>query len=129
MNKATASLVETMKETMKDPAKRAEWVYGQPMAPCPKCGSYKMHPQMPIQIDLEETDTALQVLGKYAKATKEGRTPLLGPAYYECRDCGHEGPAVDCTGRTSEEARLDVTLNKEMKRLWNEQGVSNENSN
>ena len=29
-----------MLSVMKDPAKRAEWVYGQPMAPCPACGSY-----------------------------------------------------------------------------------------
>ena len=33
---------------MNDEAKRAEWVYGQPMAPCPACGSYNMKPQIPI---------------------------------------------------------------------------------
>ncbi len=33
---------------MNDAAKRAEWVYGQPMAPCPACGSYNMKPQIPI---------------------------------------------------------------------------------
>lgn len=31
------------------------------------------------------------------------------------------GPAVDCTGRTSEDCRADRALNAEMKRLWNTQ--------
>ncbi len=38
-----------------------------------------------------------------------------------CWDCKHNGPAVDCTGRTSEDARQDRALNTKMKRLWNEQ--------
>lgn len=50
---------------MKDPAKRAEWVYGQPMAACPKCGSYNMKPQIPIA--LETTGAA-----KVAQATASG---------------------------------------------------------
>lgn len=105
----------------KDPADRAAWVYGQPMAPCPKCSSYNMAPAMPIQIDLTGRETAPELVGKWARATKAGATPLEGPAYYRCRDCGHKGPAVDCTGRTSEAARQDRALNNEMKRLWNTQ--------
>jgi len=106
---------------LKDPAKRAEWVYGQPMAPCPKCGSYNMKPQIPIAMETTGDETAPQLVGKWARATKAGATPLQGPAYYACWDCFHKGPAVDCTGRTSEECRADRALNAEMKRLWNAQ--------
>ena len=106
---------------LKDPAKRAEWVYGQPMAACPACGSYNMKPQIPIAMETTGAETAAQLVGKWARATKAGATPLQGPAYYCCWDCGHKGPAVDCTGRTSEECRADRALNAEMKRLWNTQ--------
>ena len=106
---------------MKDPASRAAWVYGQPMAPCPACGSYNMKPQMPIQIELTGTETARQLMGKWARAKKAGATPLEGPCYYMCGVCLHKGPAVDCTGRTSEDAGQDRALNAEMKRLWNAQ--------
>lgn len=106
---------------LKDPAKRAEWVYGQPMAPCPACGSYNMKPQIPIALETTGDETMPQVVGKWARATKAGATPLQGPAYYCCWDCGHKGPAVDCTGRTSEDCRADRALNAEMKRLWNTQ--------
>ena len=110
-----------MLNMLKDPAKRAEWVYGQPMAPCPKCGSYKMKPQMPILLDTTGGETVPQLLGKWARATRAGATPLEGPCYYACWDCFHKGPAVDCAGRTSEECRADPALNSEMKRLWNAQ--------
>ncbi len=106
---------------LKDPAKRAEWVYGQPMAPCPKCGSYNMKPQIPIALEISGDETAAQLFGKWAHATEPGATPLRGPAYYACWDCFHKGPAVDCTGRTSEDCRADRALNAEMKRLWNAQ--------
>jgi len=46
---------------------------------------------------------------------------VQGPAYYACWDCFHKGPAVDCTGRTSEDCRADRALNAEMQRLWNAQ--------
>lgn len=104
---------------LNDPAARAAWVYGQPMAPCPACGSYNMKPQMPIAMVATGDETVPQLLGKWAP--KAGATPLAGPCYYACWDCGHEGPAVDCTGRTSEDARQDRAINAEMKRLWNEQ--------
>lgn len=106
---------------LKDPAARAAWVYGQPMSPCPACGSYNMKPQMPIQMALTGQETVPQLLGKWARATKAGATTLEGPCYYMCWDCRHKGPAVDCTGRTSEDCRQDRALNAEMKRLWNEQ--------
>lgn len=105
----------------KDPAARAAWVYGQPMAPCPQCGSYNMKPQMPIKMEASGKETVSQLVGKWARATAAGRTPLEGPCYYRCVDCGHKGPAVDCAGRTSEDARKDIALNTEMKRLWNSQ--------
>jgi hypothetical protein len=108
---------------LKTPAKRAEWVYGQPMAPCPTCGSYNMAPRMPINMDVTGNETVPQMLSKWAQATNSGATHLQGLAYYVCRDCGHHGPAVDCAGRTSEECRADRQLNAEMKRLWNTQGA------
>jgi len=104
-----------------DPAARAAWVYGQPMAPCPACGSYNMKPQIPIALAMTGDEIPLQVLAKWACATRAGATPLQGPAYYACGDCGHKGPAVDCTGRTSEDCYQDRALNVEMKRLWNSQ--------
>lgn len=111
---------------LKDPASRAAWVYGQPMAPCPQCGSYDMKPQMPIQLEVTGAETMPQILGKWARATKGGATPLQGPCYFMCWDCGHKGPSVDCTGRTSEDARKDRELNAQMKRLWNSQAKSHE---
>ena len=106
---------------LKNPAARAEWIYGQPMAPCPACGSYNMKPQMPVEIGLAGDDTAMQALGKLARAMKSGPVVLEGPCYYACGDCGHKGPSVDCAGRASEECRGDRFLNDEMKRLWNTQ--------
>jgi hypothetical protein len=67
-----------MLNMLKDPAKRAEWVYGQPMAPCPKCGSYNMKPQIPIAMETTGDETAPQLVGKWARATKAGATPLQG---------------------------------------------------
>lgn len=104
-----------------DAAKRAAWLYGQPMAPCPKCGSYNMKPQLPIRIDLTGDETMPQLFGKWVRATKDGATPLEGPCFYMCWDCRHKGPAVDCTGRTREDCGQDRALNTEMKRLWNTQ--------
>lgn len=105
----------------KDPAARAAWIYGQPMAPCPKCGSYNMKPQMPIKISLTNDETAKTILSKWAQATNSGATPLEGQCYYMCFDCLHKAPSVDCTGRTKEECGQDRALNDEMKRLWNTQ--------
>lgn len=110
-----------MVKDLKDPAARAEWVYGQRMEPCPKCGSYNMKPQMPIKLPLTGKENIEQLTYKWAVATRSGRTPLEGPCYYMCWDCQHKGPAVDRTGRTSEECRRDAALNTEMKRLWNTQ--------
>ena len=68
-----------MLNMLKDPAKRAEWVYGQPMAPCPACGSYNMKPQMPIAM---ETTGGGQVgashQGRRYAAARPGLLRLLG---------------------------------------------------
>lgn len=106
---------------LKDPASRAAWTYGQPMSPCPSCGSYKMKPQTPIKIELSGDETPAQLVGKWARASKSGATQLEGPVYFICWDCGHKGPSVDCTGRTREDVGQDRALNAEIKRLWNEQ--------
>lgn len=104
-----------------DPKGRAEFIFGQPMQPCPKCGSYNLRSQTPIVCDFDADDTPRQTLGKWARATKEGATPLQGPVFVMCVDCRHRGPAVDCTGCTSEEVGQDPQVAAEMKRLWNEQ--------
>jgi hypothetical protein len=80
-----------------------------------------MKPQMPIQIELQGDETTRQLIGKWARATASGETPLEGPVYFMCWTCFHKGPAVDCTGRTREDVGKDRALNAEIKRLWNSQ--------
>lgn len=93
------------------------------MEPCPKCGGYNLQSQTPIKLaePITKGDTARSILGKYARAIKGGATPLEGPCFIQCRDCRHKGPAVDCSGRTSEEVGQDREVYAEMKRLWKEQ--------
>ncbi|MDB6027534.1 MAG: hypothetical protein JWM68_3757 [Verrucomicrobiales bacterium] len=108
---------------LKDPAKRAEWIYGQPMKPCPKCKSYNFKHQTPIKMDepIHSNDSVAQAVGKWARAIKSGNTPLEGPVFMMCFDCGHKGPSVDCTGRTSEDVGRDKAVSDSVKKLWNEQ--------
>lgn len=106
---------------LSDPASRAAWVYGQPMAACPRCGSYDMKPQTPIMIDMTGEETPRQLLGKWVRTTKAGATPLEGPVFMMCWECGHKGPSVDCSGRTREDVGMDPAVNAEIKRLWNSQ--------
>jgi len=105
-------------------AASAKFVFGQDMKPCPKCGSFNMFWQTPIKMDKEPilpTDTAKQLLGKWARAIKDGHTPLEGPVFLMCRDCYHKGPSVDCSGRTSEDVGSDRKVADKVKRLWNTQ--------
>ena len=106
-----------------DPAKRAAFIFAQPMQPCPKCGSYNFKYQTPIQMrePILATDTAKQMVGKWARAVQGGNTPLEGPVFIMCFDCGHKGPSVDCSGRTSEDVGRDKRVADEVKRRWNEQ--------
>lgn len=104
-------------------AKQAAFVFGQQMKPCPKCGSFNMFWQTPINMKEEilETDSAKQMVGKWARAIKDGCTPLEGPVFLMCRDCYHKGPAMDCSGRTSEEVGRDKEVADTVKQLWNTQ--------
>ena len=113
-------------DIIKNPAKRAEFVFGQPMQPCPKCGGYNLRSQTPIDCHILPTDTAKELLGKWARATKDGATRLEGPVFIMCGDCRHKGPAVDCSGRTREEVGQDPLVSAEMKRLWNEQSSNDQ---
>ena len=106
-----------------NPADRAAFIYGQPMAPCPRCGSYEMKPQIPVRLAVSHDATPRDVLAAYVRSSAAGPLVVEGPAYYQCGSCWHKGPAVDCTGRTSDDCRNDAQLNKEMKRLWNGQGA------
>ena len=85
--------------------------------PCPKCGSWNIKPQMPIDVEIDITD-ARKALGQYARAIKAGATPLKGPCFIMCFDCGHKSPAVDCSGMTSEEVGRDKRVWSEMVKLW-----------
>ena len=108
---------------LNNPADRAAFVFGQPMNPCPKCGSYRMFYQTPIitKEPILPTDDAKQPLGKWARSVKDGNTPLEGPVFLMCRDCRHRGPSVDCAGRTAEDVGKDPAVCSEVKRLWNGQ--------
>ncbi len=102
-------------------AEYVEWIYRQPMKPCPKCGAYNMKPQTPIKMSEDIGSTAESVVGAWARAQRGGATPLEGPVYMMCFDCGHKGPAADCSGRTSQDVGKDANVNSEIKRLWNNQ--------
>lgn len=84
---------------LRDPAKRAEFIFGQPMNPCPRCGGYKMIYQTPIDSEMK----------------------LKGPVWIMCEECFHDGPKLDCAGMTREQVGRDPLVAKEVKRLWNEQ--------
>lgn len=103
----------------------AEFVFSQEMEPCPKCNSYDMMYQTPIKIpeEIPKDVTPKQLLGIWVRATKKGETPLEGPSYMMCRNCGHKGPSVDCTGRTSEDVTSDPIVAKKIKELWNNQNL------
>ena len=87
--------------------------------PCPKCGAWEQIPQTPIDVEIDVTD-ARKALGQYARAVKEGHTPLKGPCFIMCKACGFKAPAVDCSGRISEDVGKDPKVFSEMKRLWRE---------
>lgn len=106
---------------MRDPKAKCEWIFGQPMNPCPKCGGYDLMYQTPIQLSEPVGDTPRDIVRAWARATRAGRTPLEGPVYLMCRTCGHHGPALDCSGRTQEDVGRDPAVAREVKRLWNEQ--------
>ncbi len=76
---------------------------------------------MEEDIDITGPDGPRKLLGAYVRTMRKTGGILEGPCYYVCRECGHKGPAVDCTGRTSEDVGKDPKVNAEMKRLWNEQ--------
>ncbi len=96
-------------------------VFGEEMIPCPKCGSWNLGYQSPIKTQIEATDSAEDVLKKYFSETKSGKTPLQGPVFIWCWECFHKGPALDCTGRTSEEVNSDREVARKVRSLWNEQ--------
>ncbi len=103
--------------------KRCEWIFGQPMKPCPKCGGYNLAHRVPIRIDepLPADLDARKMLGIWARARAKGATPLEGIAHLVCKDCGHKGPTVDVQGRTTEDVGKDPVVAADVKRLWNNQ--------
>lgn len=113
---------------IRDPRARCEWVFGSPMNPCPKCQGYNLIYQTPIKMDtpISESDGPRQILGKFAKQMKremDGTAPLMleGPVYVMCRDCGHRGPTMDCSGRTRADVGQDKQVARTIKSLWNSQ--------
>lgn len=108
---------------MKHTAETAKFIHRQDMSPCPACGAFNMKYRMPILMKdpITAEDTAKQILGKWARTVKTGNTPLEGPCYMVCEDCGHQGSSVDCSGRTSEEVGRDPVVARQIKDLWNTQ--------
>ena len=108
-------------DTVRDPAKRCAWVFGQPMKACPRCGGYKLGYQTPVrQMEpLREGESVKSIVGKWARAVKAGNNALEGPVFVWCQACFHKGPALDCTGRTAEDVGRDKVVADEVKRLWN----------
>lgn len=107
----------------KDPARRAAFVFGQPMKPCPKCGSFSLIFQTPIKMadPITAGDTAKQAVGKWAREILHGDPQMEGPVFIMCRDCFHKGPALDCTGMSREQVGQSREISATVKRLWNEQ--------
>ena len=98
-------------------AKQAEFIFGQPMKPCPKCGSYSLAYRTPIVLDTDD-DSPKTILGRLAKALKQG--PVLeGPVYMICCDCLHRGPAIDCSHMTYDEMMKSEDVVKKVKAAWN----------
>jgi hypothetical protein len=112
-----------MTEEIAKEKRRTEFVFKCEMKPCPECGHYKMRYQTPIVMaeEIEAGDGARQILRKYARSVKSGATKLQGPVFLMCWSCGHKGPAMDCSGRTSEDVGKDPAVATEVKRLWNSQ--------
>jgi len=107
---------------LNDPKTRAAFIHGQPMEPCPKCGGYDMQPQIPVRLSVPDSATPREVLTVYFQSAAAGPAAAVeGPAYFQCGSCWHKGPAVDCTGRTSDDCRKDARLYAQMKALWNGQ--------
>lgn len=110
---------------MEKTKERAKFVYGQEMEPCPKCGSYDMKPQTPIKLNEEfskkDLENPKKLLGQWARKKMTGEDWLEGPCYFMCFECGHKGPSVDCSGRTSTEIGQDRQVYAKMKELWNTQ--------
>lgn len=109
---------------MSDPkytAARARFVFGQDMQPCPKCGSFHIGYSTPIKLEGATPSDAKGWLAAWAKARKQGATPLEGTACIMCRECAHCGPPVDVSGRTAEDVGRDPVVATEAKRRWNAQ--------
>lgn len=107
----------------KSSQKRCEWIFGEPMKPCPKCGSYNLKYQTPIKLneELPKNFDAKKTIGVWARTIKDGHTPLEGKAYLMCFDCFFRGPSMDVSGRTAEEVGKDPLVAKKIKCLWNNQ--------
>ena len=98
------------------------WRFSEKMQPCPACGGWDLKYQTPIVMDepVLPTDSARQILGKYARQRRKGLM-MAGPAFIMCVGCGHKGPEMDCTGRSSDDVGQCAATAKEIRRLWNTQ--------
>ena len=100
----------------------------QRMIACPKCGLWEIRPQTPLKHNKEYTAEDLKnpkkLLCEWARKHLDGEDWLEGPCFFMCFKCGHKGPAVDCSGRTSTEIGQDKEVYVKMKELWNTQDQS-----
>lgn len=112
-------------------AKRAAMVFGQAMRACPKCGGYELKYQAPIKLrePVGPTDSASEIIGKWARTmAMESGCMVEGPVYIQCFGCLHKGPAMDCSGMSSEQVGQSKDVADTVKRLWNEQCGEEEQS-
>ena len=103
---------------------RQKWIesiFGEPMKPCPKCDSYELNYQTPIKMNVPEDYTPQEMLMEWLNNPNSRTNKLEGPCFIMCWDCGHRGPAVDCSGKTLEDVSDNPEINKKMINLWNNQ--------
>lgn len=108
---------------MKRTQQHAEFAFGCKMNPCPKCGSWNIKYQVPIEIDIPKGASARQILSAWAREQAKGPR-LKGYGFIMCFDCGYKGPHVSTEGMTYGQANKSVEFADKMKAAWNNQDKS-----
>lgn len=86
-----------------NPKGRIEFIFQHETNPCPKCGSYNLKYQTPI--DLRD----------------KTHEKLLGIAYIVCWDCKHKSPSIDVSHMTRSTVGQSSELGTKLVEVWNSQ--------